>query len=85
MLTAAEPFLCPQLSAGAPPDPLLDPLDALSDTLKDIKPKPQPVPAEPKNVVKVGGVEGVGKGSASRFGSSDWSGLCRRKRRLKRG
>uniref|UniRef100_H3CAQ4 Calpastatin n=1 Tax=Tetraodon nigroviridis TaxID=99883 RepID=H3CAQ4_TETNG len=30
----------------------LDPLDALSDTLKDIQPVPQPAPAEPKDLVK---------------------------------
>lgn len=47
--------LCLQLGAGAATT--LDPLDALSDTLKDIKPVPQPVPADPKDVVKVEGVD----------------------------
>lgn len=31
----------------------MDPLDILSDTLKDIKPVPQPAPAPLKDVVKV--------------------------------
>lgn len=57
-------FLCLQRAAGA--DSTLDPMDALSDTLKDIKPVPQPAPAYPKNVVKVDRVEG----------ESAASGLC---------
>lgn len=56
--------LCLQRAAGA--DSTLDPMDALSDTLKDIKPVPQPAPAYPKNVVKVDRVEG----------ESAASGLC---------
>lgn len=53
--------LCLQLAAGA--DSTLDPLDLLSDTLKDIKPIPQPAPAEPKDVVEVQSVEGEGAAS----------------------
>lgn len=39
-------------------------LDALSDTLKDIKPVPQPAPTPLKDVVKV---DRVGKGGAASF------------------
>lgn len=39
----------------------MDPLDILSDTLKDIKPVPQPAPTPLKDVVKVDG----GGGTAS--------------------
>lgn len=44
-------------------DPL-EALDALSDTLKDIKPVPQPAPTPLKDVVKV---ERMGEGSTVSF------------------
>lgn len=63
--------LCLQLAASA--DSTLDPLDALSDTLKDIQPAPHPVPAEPKDVVKVDSAEGGGKAQPPvSSGCSDW-------------
>lgn len=63
-MTSVEPFLCLQLAAGA--EATLDPLDALSDTLKDIKPAPQPAPADPKDVVKVDRAERGREGAAAR-------------------
>lgn len=49
----------------------MDPLDILSDTLKDIKPVPQPAPTPLKDVVKVDSV-GEGEHSFILFGCSDF-------------